>query len=54
MEAPRRPNGPRAGGISGRSRIIENYIAPYKANVRSAKEAFELMRSLHEAVYGLH
>jgi len=40
--------------VSGRSRIIENYIAPYKANVRSAKEAFELMRSLHEAVYGLH
>jgi len=40
--------------VSSRSRIIGNYITPYKAKVEAAKEAFELMRALHEAVFFLH
>lgn len=40
--------------VNRHSQIIEEYIAPYKRNVESAKRAFEIIRTLHEAVYGLH
>ncbi len=37
--------------VASRTRIIEDYIAPYKAKVEAARRAYEMMRSLHEAVF---
>ncbi|MBI3038440.1 hypothetical protein HYY75_05230, partial [bacterium] len=38
---------------NSRTKIIENYIGQYKRKVEEAKRAFELIRNLHESVYGL-
>jgi len=38
--------------MNRRGQIIEEYIAPYKRNVENAKYWYEVIRNLHEAVYG--
>ncbi len=38
--------------VRDRTEIIERYIAPYKQQVANARAAFEMIRTLHEGVYG--
>lgn len=38
--------------VDDRPRIIENYIAPYKSNVEKARQALDIIRSLHQGAFG--